>query len=386
MIDPTLNWHDAESRVWDAVIVGAGPAGAIAAHALAKRGHDVLLLDKSKFPRPKVCGGCINRRAQHALADAGLAHLLEANGASEIGALHLASQGRAACVPLPKYRGISRATLDAALVRAAVSVGAQFIPQAHAQETQIRGGVREVTVRTDTGRLAVRGRIVIAASGLGGGFLSTAATIKTGSRIGAGTIVDGVPDFFGPHTIYMACAEGGYAGCTIVDGGLADIAAAFDASLVKETGGLANAAVSVFEAAGFPVWDGLRNAGWSGTPALTRQAACVSDDRMLLVGDAAGYVEPFTGEGIAWALTTGLAASEIAGGVLKGTAEDYQRDWQRRYNRIVTRRQYTCYATTHALRHPQLLNTAIRIMAMAPMLARPFVRTVNRKIPLHKSA
>ena len=52
---------------WDAVIIGAGPAGAMAAHELARAGHSVLLIEKSKWPRWKVCGCCLNLNALDAL-------------------------------------------------------------------------------------------------------------------------------------------------------------------------------------------------------------------------------------------------------------------------------------------------------------------------------
>ena len=56
-VDPTLDAAAASRRVWDAVVVGAGPAGAMAARELAGRGAAVLLVDKARFPRYKTCGG-----------------------------------------------------------------------------------------------------------------------------------------------------------------------------------------------------------------------------------------------------------------------------------------------------------------------------------------
>src|SRR5437762_947004 len=59
-VPPTLTLADAERRVWDVVVVGAGPAGAAAARELARRSVSVLLVDKAVFPRWKVCGSCLN--------------------------------------------------------------------------------------------------------------------------------------------------------------------------------------------------------------------------------------------------------------------------------------------------------------------------------------
>ena len=65
-IGPTLSLADASARTWDAVVVGAGPAGAVAARELARRGTTVLLVDRASFPRNKVCGACLNVRARRA--------------------------------------------------------------------------------------------------------------------------------------------------------------------------------------------------------------------------------------------------------------------------------------------------------------------------------
>ena len=58
-------------KTWDVAVVGAGPAGSVAACLLARRGLDVLLLDQARFPRAKACGGCLNRSTLARLAAAG---------------------------------------------------------------------------------------------------------------------------------------------------------------------------------------------------------------------------------------------------------------------------------------------------------------------------
>ena len=60
----------AGSETWDVVIIGAGPAGSLAAVLLARAGQRVLLLERQKFPRAKVCGCCLNQRAQQLLQHA----------------------------------------------------------------------------------------------------------------------------------------------------------------------------------------------------------------------------------------------------------------------------------------------------------------------------
>ena len=59
--------HQVPGRIWDVVIVGAGPAGSIAAFYLASKGHRVLILDRARVPREKVCGDCLTADALECL-------------------------------------------------------------------------------------------------------------------------------------------------------------------------------------------------------------------------------------------------------------------------------------------------------------------------------
>src|SRR5262249_26661731 len=67
-VSATLTLEEAARRSWHALVVGAGPAGATAARELARRGLDVLLVDRAAFPRWKVCGCCLNGNALATLA------------------------------------------------------------------------------------------------------------------------------------------------------------------------------------------------------------------------------------------------------------------------------------------------------------------------------
>ena len=83
-VAPTMRPADAPAAAWDAIVIGAGPAGAFTALQLARAGARTLLVDRKPFPRAKVCGGCVNARAVAILERAGLGDSMR-----EIGRAHV---------------------------------------------------------------------------------------------------------------------------------------------------------------------------------------------------------------------------------------------------------------------------------------------------------
>jgi flavin-dependent dehydrogenase len=115
-----------------------------------------------------------------------------------------------------------------------------------------------------------------------------------------------------------------------------------------------------------------------GTPSLSTFRSPVANERVLLVGDAAGYWEPFTGEGMAWALLGGRAAAAQAGSA--PSLDDGQAvttRWCETYDTVVRKRQRTCAMLTRWLRRPLLVNLGVRVLAVAPILSRGIVRRLN---------
>lgn len=348
----------------DAVVIGAGPAGAVAARELARRGCSVLLVDKARFPRPKVCGCCVNGAAVRTLQRLGLGSVLA--GAVPLRDARIAAGRRSARVKLPGGVVLSREALDAALVREAIAAGAEF-----------RDGA---AAHFESGAVSVGGepadaRIAVVASGLSGG-----AEPEPGSRIGAGACVPApaAPEFYAPGSIFMATARGGYVGIVRVEDGRLDVAAAFDVAFVKGRGGLGAAAEVVLSEAGWPSIPGLAGLPWKGTPALTRRAKALGGARWFAVGDAAGYVEPFTGEGMAWAVASAAALAPIAARAAREWDAARVGEWERAHRRLIGARQRTCRVVSRVLRSPALTALAVRALAALPALARPVVASLNR--------
>ena len=349
---------------WDAVVIGAGPAGSVTAREIARRGKSVLLLDRATFPRRKVCGCCLNRHALEALATVGLGSLPARLGAVPLMNAKLSANRRMADVALPVGAGLSREAFDSALIAEAIAAGVTFSPSTQAAIGDVIGQTRVVRA----GSQELRARVVILADGL---TSRVPSAIKSGSRIGAGAIFDDGPEFYAPGTIHMATGPGGYVGVVRVEGGKLDAAAAFDAKSVSEVGGIAQAAEVLLARAG---WPKLPEGSWKGTPALTRQPKEIAGERWFAVGDAAGYVEPFTGEGMAWAIVGGAAVAPLA---VQSWHTGLIAEWNRMHFRAIGRRQRACRAVAAVLRWPGICSLAVRLLSSAPKLAAPVVNLLN---------
>jgi flavin-dependent dehydrogenase len=293
---------------------------------------------------------------------------------------------------LPTGAAVSREALDAALVREAIAAGSAFLPGAAASVLPSQGTPHRRILRLrSAGRdYEVESRIVLAANGLGSKLeehgdgadfeTATGRVWDPRSRVGAGVMIPRAADGYEPGTIYMACAAEGYVGQVVVEDGRVDVGAALDPFAVKAAGGPGELAAKIIAAAGFPPVPNLANLPWKGTPHLTRQAPRLGGARLFVLGDAAGYVEPFTGEGMAWALA---GATQVAPLALRGVSQGWDDDllvrWRAAYHRFVIRRQIVCRMSARILRWPRVTNMAVRVLSVMPRLARPVLGLMYRE-------
>jgi len=397
-IAATIGVDEAARRTWDAVVVGAGPAGSMAAYELARRGLTVLLVDRATFPRWKVCGCCLNGHALATLHSAGLGELTARCGAIPLQRIRLAVADRAADVPLSGGVSLSREAFDAALVTAAIQSGAAFLPGTQASllsgEWRVASGekrnarhsplaTRYVELRQGQTSHGVAARVVVAADGLGGKLAARGGigevTTTPGARIGMGVVAADGPAFYTPGVIFMACGRSGYLGLVRLEDGRLDLAAAFDPRWIRDRGGPGTAAVELLAEVGWPAVPDLGAQAWRGTPALTRRAGRLAGERLFLVGDAAGYIEPFTGEGMAWALAAGKAVAPLAARAAERWRTGLVYEWTMLYRRLIGSRQIVCQGVAAVLRSPVLTRTAIRLLAYAPILAAPAVHYLGER-------
>jgi flavin-dependent dehydrogenase len=374
--------HALAATRWDAVVVGAGPAGALAARECARRGLAVLLVDREPFPRWKVCGCCLSARALATLRRVGLGRLPAECGAVPLAEVRLAARSRGAAVPLPVGAALSRPALDAALATAAVRAGAVFLPQTRASLGAVYPSLRTVFLLKSEERVEIGARLVLAAGGLGSDLLASEPGFQgetaPDARIGAGAVADRAPDFYRPGTIFMACGRGGYLGLVRLEDGRLDLAAAFDPGWLRRGGGPGRTAAGLLAEVGWPAVPGVEAVPWRGTPRLTRRLVPPAAERLFVLGDAAGYVEPFTGEGIAWALAAAVALAPLAARAARDWRPDDPRAWANLYRRTVAGRQHACRWTARALRHPRLVGAIIGVLGRAPGVAAPLVRYLHQ--------
>ena len=176
----------------------------------------------------------------------------------------------------------------------------------------------------------------------------------------------------------MGCGREGYLGLVRVEDGRLNIAAAMSPDGVKQAGSPGKAALTLLREAGLPEFSGLEHLSWRGTPSLSRRPTRVASHRLFVIGDAAGYVEPFTGEGIAWALESARAVVPLALQAISGWRPGLAAEWRARHEKTVRRRQGTCVVLTAALRHWLFCRAMVFVLARAPALAYAVARHLNK--------
>lgn len=375
---------------YDAIVVGAGPAGAAAAITLARGGARVALLDRERFPRDKPCGDLLGRAAvaQCRILGVDLAALdaftvrgvgLRTPGGSQLHGIALrgARAGEEACT-LPRYR------FDAALVALAVDAGAEFLQLQATGVARDGGRVAGVRVRRD----GVEGPgpsapLVIAADGWGSAIArellgeSDARPAQRG--VAARCYVEGVRHLHGrmrflverdllPGCVWIFPLGGDRANVglgTIVPPAPPRV----DGTPARPAQRLA-ALLADPRSAAWSLLEGARQAGPIETwpLAIGWRRAPLAFDGVLLAGDAAALVSPMSGSGIAAALHSGRLAG--ACGLLALARGDTSLATLDRYERAVARafrRRYRLERMGQStLYHPERLDALGRLAGFVP--------------------
>lgn len=359
----------------EVLVVGGGPAGAASAVFLRQRGHDVVLVDEAHFPRDKVCGEGVSPEAWR---------LLEAMGAAgDVRALHpYPLRGMALTSPAGvtfhgDYRGARdagfaarRADLDRVLLDRARAAGVDVREGLHAQEVVFEGGrVAGVVAVNGEGPVKLRAPLVIAADGRRSmiarrlGLLHEHRRLRKFAVRGYWDGMDGLQERGEMHVI-----PGGYCGIAPLSPTEANVTFVLDVEEMAAAGG----GLESFYRQTLLRWPRIAERLGRATlrgPAraigpLALQARRVSAPGVLLVGDAAGFYDPFTGEGITLALRSAELASETADVALRSGRLDDLSSYDRERDR----------ATRDKFRLNRLLQAVVAVPSLADAVARKLSR------------
>jgi len=314
----------------EAIVVGGGPAGSTLAALLAERGHRVLLLDKAAFPRHKACSEYVNPEGARMLEALGLGGEIAALGAHTVGAMkvhapagaafladfHAAEAGRGAI-------GLSRFRLDALLLARATAAGVAVRERAHVREVLVeRGRVVGVAATVDGVREELRAPLVVGADGRAS-VVSRSLRLDVENRLlrRTGLVAHyrgvGGLDAWGEMHVHAH----GYAGLAPLEEGLTNVAFVSDAAAVAGKPGsleayFADGLARMPEVAA-KLADAERVGPIRGVGPMAHHTRRCAGDIFLLVGDAAGFLDPFTGEGVYEALKGALLAVPVASTALR---------------------------------------------------------------------
>ena len=310
---------------YDVIIVGAGPAGSTTARECAARGMSVALLDRAEFPRVKPCAGGVTIRAAN-LLPFDLSPVVERVAFG----MHFSYKRSNGFVRRASDRLAlltQRRHLDTFLVERAVDAGATLLQHAPIQEVEANG--RHVVVQADGHR--IKGRTLVAADGANG---STARLAGVDVKIARGIALEanvtppgGVPAQWEDSMGFdMGYPQGGY-GWLFPKGDHLNIGVGG----WRYTGpGLRQALAQLVRFYGFDPADmwGVRGHHLP----LRHPDSPVVQDNVALVGDAAGLIDPLTGDGIYGGISSGRLAARRLADYVDGRAPDltgYQRDVER---------------------------------------------------------
>jgi geranylgeranyl reductase family protein len=362
----------------DVIVVGGGPAGSTVALLLAQQGHDVVLFDEARFPRDKICGEALSPGAWRMIESIGAAPALRQAGALPISGM---------CLTAPdgtSFRGaydggrtvgfaLERTRLDAILLDRARQAGVE-VRQGEKVSGLLRAGpsVTGVSVTANGEPHALQARVVIGADGRRS-VVARSLGLLTESRRHRRFAVRGYWEGMQGLTSFgeMHVGAGGYCGIAPLAGGRANVTFVLDQRALSAAG----RGLEGFYRDRLRMWpeivERLAGAELAGPPRaigpLALESSGVWAPGALLVGDAAGFFDPFTGEGIAAALRGAHLAAAVAHDSLTGRGD--LSAYVPLHRHLVGNKFRFNRGLQWIVRRPALANLAARILSLSPAAA-----------------
>jgi menaquinone-9 beta-reductase len=346
----------AASDTFDVAIAGAGPAGTSAAIQLAMAGARVLLIEEKKFPRAKLCGEFISPECLAHFKRLGVMEQMSvAGGVAVTETVFYSRRGNSVAVPSEWFKsgtqalGLSRSEMDHQLLQRAKSAGVMVLEEAHASRLLYeRKDVRGIAVKTGAATQDYRAVVTIDATGRTRA-LARHLDPPRANRRKPNTLVA-----FKVHLENTRLADGaceiyfykrGYGGLSGVEEGLSNLCFIVAAEDVRRYGSnpevILREVVMKNSRAAYTLAEARTHTPWLSVSLESFGRRTLAPAAGLLtVGDAAAFIDPFTGSGMLMALESGQVAAEIIarnlahlrqGRGFESLANDYRAEYRRQF-------------------------------------------------------
>jgi flavin-dependent dehydrogenase len=384
---------------YDVIIAGGGPAGSSAAINLAQLGARVLLVEQKKFPRAKLCGEFISPECADLFARLGVAdQMFAARPATLSETVFYSRTGKSAGVPSSWFGsangalGLSRAEMDERLLRRASDAGVEVLENAHATNVLLENeNVCGITIKHHGSEESFRAAITIDATGRTRALarhVNSKPNTKRDRRppmIAFKAHLENTRVAAGACEIYFY--RGGYGGLSSIESGLSNLCFIASARDVRACEADADRVVREIV---------RQNARANETLATARVASpwlavalegfgrheVAPVKGLLAIGDAASFIDPFTGSGMLMALQSGELAAGATANYLNErpesrTLEELAANYRVAYQRTFDARLRICSLLRKAAFVPRLAELAITLFAASDSLRRRLARATR---------